>query len=158
MKLSGVFFQNTRKNLKLNLALVLVLNLKLSIEQLGVYIFIPLWWFRVKATTKRTNFQPIKNWESVVCTQHGTTSVLFRTALKDCNGGRMHLQLAFVVKRRWGYHVTKCDVTLPWQQNFWITTIGSLSKDDGDGNENGKKGKRLQQLHPYHVFFFFGHF
>ena len=32
---------------------------------------------------------------------------------------------------------------LPWQQNFWITTIGSLSGDDGDGdgdgNENGKK-------------------
>ena len=31
----------------------------------------------------------------------------------------------------------------PWQQNFWITTIGSLSGDDGDGdgdgNENGKK-------------------
>ena len=27
----------------------------------------------------------------------------------------------------------KCDVTLPWLQNFWITTVGSLS------NENGKK-------------------
>ena len=44
----------------------------------------------------------------------------------------MHLYLAFVIKRRG-------DITLPWQQNFWITTIGSLSKDDGDGNENGKK-------------------
>ena len=33
----------------------------------------------------------------------------------------------------------KYDVTLPWYQNFWITTIGNLSKDDGDGNENGKK-------------------
>ena len=31
------------------------------------------------------------------------------------------------------------DVTLPWLQNFWMTTIGSLSNDDGDGNENGKK-------------------
>ena len=31
-----------------------------------------------------------------------------------------------------------------WRQvtmvaNFWITTRGSLSNDDGDGNENGKK-------------------
>ena len=33
----------------------------------------------------------------------------------------------------------KCDVTLPWQQNFWMTTIGSLSSDDVDGNENGRK-------------------
>ena len=33
----------------------------------------------------------------------------------------------------------KCDVTLPWYQNFWIATIGSFSNDDGDGNENGKK-------------------
>ena len=30
---------------------------------------------------------------------------------------------------------------VPWQQIFWITTIGSFSGDDGDGdgNENGKK-------------------
>ena len=33
----------------------------------------------------------------------------------------------------------KCDVTLPWYQNFWIPTIGSLSNNNGDGNENGKK-------------------
>ena len=33
----------------------------------------------------------------------------------------------------------KSDVMLPWLQNFWIKTIGSLSNDDGDGNENGKK-------------------
>ena len=33
----------------------------------------------------------------------------------------------------------KCDVTLPWQQNFWITTMGDLSNDNGDGNERGKK-------------------
>ena len=137
MKLSGVFFQNTRKNFKLNLALVLVLKLKLSIEQLGVYIFIRLWWFRVKATTKRTNFQPIKNSEGVVCTQPWTKSVLFRTALYDCNGGRMHLQLAFVIKRR-------RDITLPWQQNFWITTIGSLSKDDGDGDGDGNEYRKKQ--------------
>ena len=33
----------------------------------------------------------------------------------------------------------RCDVTLPWLQNFWMTTMGSLSNDDGDGNENDKK-------------------
>ena len=33
----------------------------------------------------------------------------------------------------------KCDVTSPWWQNFWIPTIGNLTHDDGDGNENGKK-------------------
>ena len=33
----------------------------------------------------------------------------------------------------------KCDFTLPWLQNFWITTIWSLSNDSGKGNENGKK-------------------
>ena len=50
--------------------------------------------------------------------------------------------------------------TLPWKQNFWISTIGSLSNGDGDGdgdgNENGKKGKRLiskTTLHVHHVFF-----
>ena len=33
----------------------------------------------------------------------------------------------------------KSDVTLPWYQNFWITRVGSLSNEDGDDNENGKK-------------------
>ena len=33
----------------------------------------------------------------------------------------------------------KSYVTLPWWQNFWMTTIGSFSNDDVDGNENGKK-------------------
>ena len=33
----------------------------------------------------------------------------------------------------------ECDVTLPWYQNFGMTTKGSLSNNDGDGNENGKK-------------------
>ena len=33
----------------------------------------------------------------------------------------------------------KCDVTLPWSQNFWMTTRGSLSNDNGDSNENDKK-------------------
>ena len=28
-------------------------------------------------------------------------------------------------------------------QNFWMTTTGSLSNNDGDGNENGKKTKGL---------------
>ena len=27
---------------------------------------------------------------------------------------------------------------LPWSQNFWITTVGGLSNDDGDDNENGR--------------------
>ena len=30
-------------------------------------------------------------------------------------------------------------------KNLWITTMGSLSNDDGDGNENGKKSVRLHQ-------------
>ena len=33
----------------------------------------------------------------------------------------------------------KCDVTLPWEQKFWMATMKSLSKDDGENNENGKK-------------------
>ena len=49
--------------------------------------------------------------------------------------------------------------------NFWITTIGSLSNDDGDGegdgdgdgNENGKKANVLisktTTLHVRHTFF-----
>ena len=37
----------------------------------------------------------------------------------------------------------QCDVTLPWEQNVSKTTMGSLSNDDGDGNENGKKSVRL---------------
>ena len=35
---------------------------------------------------------------------------------------------------------------LPWQQNFWITTIGSFSNDDdGDGNENSYRAISLYQ-------------
>ena len=37
------------------------------------------------------------------------------------------------------YREEKCDITLAWYQNFWIATIGRLSNDDGDGNENGEK-------------------
>ena len=33
----------------------------------------------------------------------------------------------------------KCDVTLPWQHNFWITTMGSLTNDAGNVEENWKK-------------------
>ena len=33
----------------------------------------------------------------------------------------------------------KCNVTLPWWQNFWITTTGGSSNDDRDGNKNGMK-------------------
>ena len=39
------------------------------------------------------------------------------------------------------FHVNreeKCDVTLPWQQNVLITTMGSLSNDDSEDNENDK--------------------
>ena len=32
----------------------------------------------------------------------------------------------------------KCDVTLPWQHNFWITTMGTLTNDTGDVKENWK--------------------
>ena len=41
------------------------------------------------------------------------------------------------------YREERCDVTLPWQQNFWITTIGSLIKDDGEGKENSKRSNRF---------------
>ena len=34
---------------------------------------------------------------------------------------------------------------LPWYQHFLITTVGSLSHNDGDGNENGKKAIGLYQ-------------
>ena len=42
----------------------------------------------------------------------------------------------------------QCDVTLPWWQNFWITTIGSLSNDDGDGDgkENSKQNNRFRAV------------
>ena len=30
----------------------------------------------------------------------------------------------------------KYDITLPWKQHFWITTMGSLSNNKGDGNKN----------------------
>ena len=38
----------------------------------------------------------------------------------------------------------KCNVTLPWWQNFWITINGSFSNDDRDGNKNGMKA--VEQL------------
>ena len=41
------------------------------------------------------------------------------------------------------YREERCDVTLPWQQNFWITTIGSLINDDGEGKENSKRSNRF---------------
>ena len=41
--------------------------------------------------------------------------------------------------------IERCDVTLPWQQNFWITTIRSLSNDAGDGKEKWKKVTGLHQ-------------
>ena len=50
-----------------------------------------------------------------------------------------------------GYREKKSDVTLLWQQNFWITTGGSLSNDDG--NENGKKSKTTT-LHVHHAFLY----
>ena len=28
---------------------------------------------------------------------------------------------------------------MPWKQKFWMTTMKSLSKGDGENNENGKK-------------------
>ena len=41
------------------------------------------------------------------------------------------------------YREEKSDVTLPWQQNFWITTRGSQRYNDGDGNENGVESNGL---------------
>ena len=34
-------------------------------------------------------------------------------------------------------------MTSRYHGDFWITTIGSLSNDDGDGNDNGKKANVL---------------
>ena len=42
-----------------------------------------------------------------------------------------------------GNREEKCDVTLPWKQNFWITTTGSLGNNDGDDNENCNKAISL---------------
>ena len=36
-------------------------------------------------------------------------------------------------------NIEKCDVTLPWQQNLWTTTMESLTDDAGDVEENWKK-------------------
>ena len=52
-------------------------------------------------------------------------------------------------------------MTSRYHGNFWITTIGSLSNDDGDGdgdgNENDKKANVLisktTTLHVHHTFF-----
>ena len=48
------------------------------------------------------------------------------------------------------------DVMLPWQHNFWIKTIWSLSNDDG--KENGQKaigvGSKARTLHVHHVFLY----
>ena len=42
---------------------------------------------------------------------------------------------------------------------FWITIIGSLSNDDGDGRENSKKAigldSKITTLHVYDGFFFY---
>ena len=40
----------------------------------------------------------------------------------------------------------KCDFTLPWYQNYWITTIRSLSNEDGDASENGEKTQEVWGL------------
>ena len=32
----------------------------------------------------------------------------------------------------------KCDVTLPWQQNFWITTTGSFCNGDGEQQKSNR--------------------
>ena len=37
----------------------------------------------------------------------------------------------------------KRNFTSPWWQNFWITTIGSFSNDDRDGNKKGMKAISL---------------
>ena len=63
---------------------------------------------------------------------------LGRIILHQGNVGIVHM-LWF---NSWVNGEEKCDITLPWQQNVWITTMGNLSNDDGGGNENVKKGKQ----------------
>ena len=52
----------------------------------------------------------------------------------------------------------KCDVTLPWQHNFWITTMRSLTNDAGDVEENWKKRKvyirKTTTVHVRHAFLY----
>ena len=43
----------------------------------------------------------------------------------------------------WKRSIKRCDVTLPWKHNFWITAIASLSNDAGYGKENWKKTSGL---------------
>ena len=51
----------------------------------------------------------------------------------------------------------KCDVKLPWQPNFWMTTIGPrLSNDYGDSNEKERKNpirlvNKTPTLHVHHA-------
>ena len=56
------------------------------------------------------------------------------------------------------YREENCDVTLPWQQNVWITAIGSLNNSDGDGNENDQKvislDSKATTLHVHHAFLY----
>ena len=54
------------------------------------------------------------------------------------------------------YREEKCDVTLPWQQNFWMTTIGSFCNGDDEQQKNKQQvqiGKK-STLHVHHAFLY----
>ena len=40
----------------------------------------------------------------------------------------------------------KCDVTFPWLQNFWMTTIGSFCNGDGEQQKNNRFRLAKKQL------------
>ena len=44
-----------------------------------------------------------------------------------------------VVLERVSIGEEKCDVTLPWQQNFWITTMGDLPGTTVTATSTAKK-------------------
>ena len=45
---------------------------------------------------------------------------------------------------KWSNWSKKFHCVVPWWQNFWLTTTGSFSNDDRDGNKNGMK--EIEQL------------
>ena len=41
------------------------------------------------------------------------------------------------------YREEKWDITLPWQQHFWITTMGSLSNNNSDSKKERPKSNQF---------------
>ena len=52
--------------------------------------------------------------------------------------------------------VENCDVTLPWQQNFWITAMGDLPGTTVTATSTAKKEEvyisKTTTLHVHHAF------